>query len=161
MIYDYDLWFCNWSTPSFVDIRESDGAFPVNPFTPSNPLETANYFVNNEKTHRALGSLRLDYDVYKTDIANLSFLTVAGADFYSQENEVFIPPFLQIESSKDEAGQSVMTTTDNLNTNLSLNLVHKLKLPSMSLNTAGLSMKHMIGIPFCPCNWYDSNTDQC
>ena len=126
-------------TPSFVDIRESDGAFPVNPFTPSNPLETANYFVNNEKTHRALGSLRLDYDVYKTDMANLSFLTVAGADFYSQENEVFIPPFLQIESSKDEAGQSVMTTTDNLNTNLSLNLVHKLKLPSMSLNTtAGL-----------------------
>ena len=48
----------------------------------------------------------------------LVFLTVAGADFYSQENEVFIPPFLQIESSKDEAGQSVMTTTDNLNTNL-------------------------------------------
>ena len=72
-------------------------------------------------------------------MANLSFLTVAGADFYSQENEVFIPPFLQIESSKDEAGQSVMTTTDNLNTNLSLNLVHKMQLPNMSLNTtAGL-----------------------
>ena len=95
--------------------------------------------MNNELTHRALGSLRLDYDIYKTDIANLSFLTVAGADFYSQENEVFIPPFLQIEASKDEAGQSVMTTTDNLNTNLSLNLVHKTKLPNMSVNTtAGL-----------------------
>ena len=32
-----------------------------------------------------------------------------------------------------------MTTTDNLNTNLSLNLVHKTKLPNMSVNTtAGL-----------------------
>ena len=32
-----------------------------------------------------------------------------------------------------------MTTTDNLNTNLSLNLVHKMQLPNMSLNTtAGL-----------------------
>ena len=136
MTYGFSIGF----TPSFIDIRQKeDGSFPINHFNPSNPLETAEYFVNNELTHRALGSLRLDYDVYKTDMANLSFLTVAGADFYSQENEVFIPPFLQIESSKDEAGQSVMTTTDNLNTNLSLNLVHKMKLPNMSLNTtAGL-----------------------
>ena len=122
MTYGFSIGF----TPSFLDIRQnSDGSFPVHPFNPSNPLETAEHFVNNEVTNRALGSFRLDYDVYKTDMANLSFLTVAGADFYSQENEVFIPPFLQIESSKDEAGQSVMTTTNNLNTNLSLNLVHK------------------------------------
>ena len=88
-------------TPSFIDLRQNeDGSFPIHPLNPSNPLETAEYFVNNELTHRALGSFRLDYDIYKTDIANLSFLTVAGADFYSQENEVFIPPFLQIESSK-------------------------------------------------------------
>ena len=60
---------------------------------------------------------------------NLDLLAVAGADFYNQENEVYIPPFLQIEESKDEAGQAVMTTTDNLNTNLSLNLVHKMKMP--------------------------------
>jgi len=136
MTYGFSIGF----TPSFIDISQNtDGSFPVHPLNPSNPLETAEYFVNNELTHRALGSLRLDYDVYKTDMANLSFLTVAGADFYSQENEVFIPPFLQIESSKDEAGQSVMTTTDNLNTNLSLNLVHKMKLPNMNFNTtAGL-----------------------
>ena len=97
MTYGFSIGF----TPSFIDIRQKeDGSFPINHFNPSNPLETAEYFVNNELTHRALGSLRLDYDVYKTDMANLSFLTVAGADFYSQENEVFIPPFLQIESSK-------------------------------------------------------------
>lgn len=136
MTYGFSIGF----TPSFIDLRQNeDGSFPIHPLNPSNPLETAEYFVNNELTHRALGSLRLDYDIYKSDIANLSFLTVAGADFYSQENEVFIPPFLQIEASKDEAGQSVMTTTDNLNTNLSLNLVHKTKLPNMSVNTtAGL-----------------------
>ena len=136
MTYGFSIGF----TPSFIDIRQrDDGSFPINHFNPSNPLETAEHFVNNEVTNRALGSFRLDYDVYKTDMANLSFLTVAGADFYSQENEVFIPPFLQIESLKDEAGQSVMTTTDNLNTNLSLNLVHKMQLPNMSINTtAGL-----------------------
>ncbi len=129
------------STPSFIDIRDTDGdgVYPTNTFNPSNPLETAKYFVNNELTHRALGSLTFDYNLLKKANQNLGFLVVGGADFYNQENEVFIPPFLQIEESNDEPGQAVMTTTDNLNTNLSLNLVHKLKMPGMNFNTtAGL-----------------------
>ena len=136
MTYGFSIGF----TPSFVDIRQKDdGSFPVHPFNPSNPLETAEYFVNNELTHRALSALRLDYNLLRTETMNLDLLAVAGADFYNQENEVYIPPFLQIEESKDEAGQAVMTTTDNLNTNLSLNLVHKMKMPGMSFNTtAGL-----------------------
>ena len=136
MTYGFSIGF----TPSFIDIRQNDdGSFPVHPFNPSNPLETAEYFVNNELTHRALSALRLDYNLLGTETMNLDLLAVAGADFYNQENEVYIPPFLQIEESKDEAGQAVMTTTDNLNTNLSLNLVHKMKMPGMSFNTtAGL-----------------------
>ena len=136
MTYGFSIGF----TPSFIDIRQNDdGSFPINHFNPSNPLETAEYFVNNEVTHRALGSMTFDYNLYRASNMNLGFLAVAGADFYNQENEVFIPPFLQIESSKDEAGQSVMTTTDNLNTNLSLNLVHKMKMSGMNFNTtAGL-----------------------
>ena len=136
MTYGFSIGF----TPSFIDIRQNaDGSFPTHPLNPSNPLETAEYFVNNEVTHRALGSMKFDYNLFRADNMDLGFLAVAGADFYNQENEVFIPPFLQIESSKDEAGQSVMTTTDNLNTNLSLNLVHKMKMTGMSFNTtAGL-----------------------
>ena len=137
MTYGFSIGF----TPSFIDIRDTDGdgVYPINPTNPSNPLETAEYFVNNEVTHRALGSMTFDYNLYRASNMDLGFLAVAGADFYNQENEVFIPPFLQIESSKDEAGQSVMTTTDNLNTNLSLNLVHKMKMSGMNFNTtAGL-----------------------
>ena len=137
MTYGFSIGF----TPSFIDIRDTDGdgVYPVNPTNPSNPLETAEYFVNNEVTHRALGSMTFDYNLYRASNMDLGFLAVAGADFYNQENEVFIPPFLQIESSKDEAGQSDMTTTDNLNTNLSLNLVHKMKMSGMNFNTtAGL-----------------------
>ena len=128
------------ATPSFIDIRQNaDGSFPVHPLNASNPLETAEYFVNNELTHRALGALKFDYNLFRADNMDLGFLAVAGADFYNQENEVFIPPFLQIEKDLSEPGQSVMTTTDNLNTNLSLNLVHKMKMPGMNFNTtAGL-----------------------
>ena len=132
MTYGFSIGF----TPSFIDIRQNaDGSFPTHPLNPSNPLETAEYFVNNELTHRALGSLKFDYNLFRSSSQDLGFLAVAGADFYNQENQVFIPPFLQIEKSKDEAGQSVMTTTDNLNTNLSLNLVHKMKMSGMNFNT--------------------------
>ena len=136
MTYGFSIGF----TPSFIDIRQNDdGSFPTHPLNPSNPLETAEYFVNNELTHRALSALRFDYNLLRSETMNFDFLAVAGAEFYNQEIEVFIPPFLQIERSKDEAGQSVMTTTDNLNTNLSLNVVHKMKMPGMSFNTtAGL-----------------------
>ncbi len=137
MTYGFSIGF----TPSFIDITDSDGdgVFPDNPTNPSNPLETAEYFVNNELTHRALSSLTFDYNLFKQANQSLGFFAVAGADFYNQENQVYIPPFLQIEESNDEPGQSVMTTTDNLNTNLSLNLVHKLKMSGMNFNTtAGL-----------------------
>ncbi|MCH7612499.1 MAG: SusC/RagA family TonB-linked outer membrane protein [Candidatus Marinimicrobia bacterium] len=123
-------------TPSFIDIRQNaDGSFPTHPTNPSNPLETAEYFVNNELTHRALASLQFDYSIFQQPTQSLKFVAVAGADFYNQENKVFSPPFLQIEESKTDAGQSVMTTTDNLNTNLYLNLVHKMKMSGMSFNT--------------------------
>jgi TonB-linked SusC/RagA family outer membrane protein len=133
MTYGFSIGF----TPSFAEIRDTDGdgVFPTNSFNPSNPLETAEYFVNNELTHRALGSLTFDYGLLRQANQSLGLLAVAGADFYNQENEVFIPPSLQIEKSNTEPGQSVMTTTDNLNTNLSLNLVHKLKMANMGFNT--------------------------
>ena len=133
MTYGFSIGF----TPSFADIRDEDGdgVFPTNSFNPSNPLETAEYFVNNELTHRAMGSLIFDYGLFRQSNQSLGLLAVAGADFYNQENTVFIPPFLQIEESKTEPGQSVMTTTDNLNTNMSLNLVHKIKMANMGFNT--------------------------
>ncbi|MBU36163.1 MAG: hypothetical protein CMG29_02995 [Candidatus Marinimicrobia bacterium] len=137
MTYGFSIGF----TPSFVNIQDTDGdgEFPDNPTNPSNPLETAAYFVNNELTHRALGSLTFDYNLFKKANQSFNFLAVGGADFYNQENEVFIPAFLQIEEANDEPGQSVMTTTDNLNTNLSLNVVHKLKMSGMNFTTtAGL-----------------------
>ncbi|MFQ6678343.1 MAG: SusC/RagA family TonB-linked outer membrane protein [Fidelibacterota bacterium] len=133
LTYGFSIGF----TPSFIDIRDTDGdgVFPTHPMNPSNPLETAEYFVNNELTHRALTSIQFDYSLFQQSTQSLKFMAIAGADFYNQENTVFAPPFLQIEESKTDAGQSVMTTTDNLNTNLYLNLVHKMKMSGMSFNT--------------------------
>ena len=75
MTYGFSIGF----TPSFIDIRQNDdGSFPIHPLNPSNPLETAEYFVNNELTHRALSALRLDYNLLKSETMNLDFLAVAS-----------------------------------------------------------------------------------
>jgi len=133
MTYGFSIGF----TPSFIDITDADGdgVYPTHPYNPSNPLETAHYFVNNEATNRALGSLTFDYNLLDRSNQRLGLMAVGGVDFYNQVNDVYIPPFLQIEESSDEPGQSVMTTTDNLNTNLSLNLVHNLKMSNMDFTT--------------------------
>ena len=75
MTYGFSIGF----TPSFIDIRKNaDGSYPTHPLNPSNPLETADYFVNNELTHRALGSLTLDYNLYRGVNQDLGLLAVAG-----------------------------------------------------------------------------------
>jgi len=126
-------------TPSFIDIRDTDGDgdFPSHPMNASNYLETIEYFKNNELVHGAKASLRLDRNIYEKSTQKLDFIAVAGADFYNQENRVFSPAFTQFEKSKTNAGQSVMTVTDNLNSNLYLNLVHRMNLSGMNLVTTG------------------------
>lgn len=116
-------------TPSFVDIRKkADGSWPDHPMNPSNPLHTARVFENNEVVDRALGSVQFEYSFIKNENMNLSWITTAGADFYSQKNKVFSPAELQYEKSSDTPGQSVNTTTNSLNTNLYTNLVNRMML---------------------------------
>lgn len=127
-------------TPSFIDIRAKDGVYPDHPTNPSNPLHTARVLVNNELTNRAIGSVQLDYSLFKRENMSLSWITSAGADFYAQENKVVSPADLQYEKTSSTPGQSVNTTANNLNTNLYSNLVHRMILPgSINLTTtAGL-----------------------
>lgn len=135
-------------TPSFIDIRDTDGDgdFPVHPLNAANYLETIEYFVNNELVHGVKGSLQLEHNIFGNSSQSLDFVGVAGVDFYNQENRIFSPPFTQFERDKTNAGQSIMRFTDNLNSNLYLNLVHKLNMSGMSLLTTG-------GIQFETQDW--------
>jgi len=131
-------------TPSFIDIRQNDdGSWPDHPMNPSNPLHTARVFVNNEVVSRALGSVQFDYSILKNENMSLSWITTAGADFYSQKNKVFSPAELQYEKSSDTPGQSVNTTTNSINTNLYTNLVHRMMLGGniQSTTSAGLQFE--------------------
>lgn len=128
-------------TPNFVDIRQKpDGSWPDNPTNPSNPLHTVAALKNEETVNRATGSLSANYTVFRTGSSSFSLNSVFSGDYVGQLNEIFSPPDLQDEKGKDNAGQSVLTNTHSLNTNVNLNGVFRMIMGGLkSTTTAGLS----------------------
>jgi TonB-linked SusC/RagA family outer membrane protein len=111
-------------TPSFLDIRPVNGVYPDHPLNPSNPVHTRDVFVNNEVVHRTITSLKLTWNLVRSESHNLDFIGTGGLDFYSQENRVVSPPELQFERGATNPGASLLGETESINSNLYLNLVH-------------------------------------
>lgn len=128
-------------TPNFVDINQrEDGSWPDHPTNPSNPLHTVAVLTNEETVNRATGSISADYTVLRTGSSSFSLNAVFSGDYVGQLNEIFSPPELQDEKGKDNPGQSVLTNTHSLNTNVNLNGVFRTTMGSLkSTTTAGLS----------------------
>ena len=111
--------------PSFLDLRrQADGTYPVNPFYPSNPLQTIDQFKNNESVWRNITTTRLTADLVATDHHTLQAIAFGGADVLNQSNLIFSPPTLQFEPVDGLPGTSANSKTTNVQRNVNLNLVH-------------------------------------
>ncbi|HYJ78843.1 MAG TPA: hypothetical protein VEW03_04550, partial [Longimicrobiaceae bacterium] len=111
-------------TPSFVDLRGTNGVFPNNPFGPSNPLQTAALMRNDESVWRAISSVTVKADLLQRDRHALRLISTGGADYFDQQNSLFFPPELQFERQGTQPGTVIGANADNLNLNGSVNLVH-------------------------------------
>lgn len=114
------------STPSWAQLQPNDaGLFPSNPYAPSNFLETASLITNNESVNRFIGGGTATYKIFTNDNSSLKAIFRGGNDFYNLNTTAIFPNALQFQ--RDGAGLngvSVQGSTTNLNTNLSLFLVH-------------------------------------
>lgn len=112
-------------TPTFVDLRETEeGVFPDNPFSNSNPLQTAALGENDEEVWRFIGSANGELSALNTNAHQIRITGTAGADFFSQKNELFTPPELQFEPLDGLPGTSLVGSAYSQNLNLGLNAVH-------------------------------------
>ena len=111
--------------PSFIDLRPNEeGEFPsTQPFigNGSNPLQTAALLTNDEDVWRGIGSLTADWQAVTGDEHSVSFNFTGGADFFTQENDVTSPVQLNFEPDDGLPGTSLLSNSDNLNLNASLN----------------------------------------
>jgi TonB-linked SusC/RagA family outer membrane protein len=118
-------------TPSFIDLRRRpDGSYPENPFIAShaNPLQTAALMKNDEDVWRLLGSVDGSLQLWRTDAQDLKLTGVIGVDRFQQKNALFFPPELFFEPLDDQlAGTSLDNSSENLNVNGGINLVHTLR----------------------------------
>ncbi len=125
-------------TPSFVDIEaDADGNFPANPFAGSNPAESIALLKNNETVYRSINSLRLDWNVARSQSHRLDFNAVGGVDFFSAEHFIFSPNELQFERDSGLPGESINGETESLFSNLYANMTHTYTTPNIMFRTTG------------------------
>ncbi|HKJ01096.1 MAG TPA: hypothetical protein VJ997_01540, partial [Longimicrobiales bacterium] len=137
-------WMTFPQSPTFVDLRQrADGTWPENPFANSNPLQTAALAVNDESVWRMLGSADLQIDAIENDEHTLRLGFSGGVDFFNLKNVVYAPPELQFEPIDGKPGTSFLGQTDNLNMNLSANVVHTWQPAALGLSaTTSFGMQY-------------------
>jgi TonB-linked SusC/RagA family outer membrane protein len=127
-------WMTFPSTPSFVDLRaDEDGGFPDNPFSDSNPLQTAALSTNQETVWRFIGSSQASFQALTGDTQTLEIIGTAGADYFTAKYNILTPPELQFEPTDGLPGTSVLSTAYSNNLNFSLNAVHRYRPSSLDL----------------------------
>ncbi|HYU91360.1 MAG TPA: SusC/RagA family TonB-linked outer membrane protein [Gemmatimonadales bacterium] len=112
------------TTPSFVDLRPVNGVYPVNPFAPSNPLQTFADLTNAEDVWRILGSSTVRAQAVATATQRLDFTVTGGLDFFAQRNDVLSPANLQYEPLDGQPGTVILGKASDLRQNLVGSVVH-------------------------------------
>ncbi|HSL71838.1 MAG TPA: SusC/RagA family TonB-linked outer membrane protein, partial [Longimicrobiales bacterium] len=125
-------------TPNFVDLRpctanstnplcdgKAAGDYPDNPYERSNPLETSALMQNDEDVWRMVTGASATFQALNSQQHELRFILSGGLDYFAQENELLFPPELQFEPVDDGLpGTSLLSKSDNLNLNVSGNLIY-------------------------------------
>jgi TonB-linked SusC/RagA family outer membrane protein len=126
-------------TPNFFSYEPVNGIFPRNPFSDSNPLETAVRSRNDEDVWRMIGSLNLNVDLLTRGPSTLRLVATGGADYFNQQNRLYYPPDIQLQPNAATPGTAVTGGGNNLNLNSNVNLVHSFKPQSgaFSATTSG------------------------
>jgi TonB-linked SusC/RagA family outer membrane protein len=128
-------WMTLSATPSFIDLGEnSSGVYPDNPFSASNPLQTAALSTNEGTVWRFIGSTEATYEVLTGDRQSLEISGLGGVDYFAQDFKIFTPPDLQFEPDDGFPGTSISQRAFSTNANLSLNAVHQYDFSNIDLN---------------------------
>jgi TonB-linked SusC/RagA family outer membrane protein len=112
------------TTPSIIDLREKNGAWPVNVFAPSNPLQTFAELKDNEDVWRVMGTSTAKIDAVTTPTQRLQFTLTGGLDFFNQRNDILSPADLQYEPFDGQPGTVVLGKGQDLRLNLVGSVVH-------------------------------------
>jgi TonB-linked SusC/RagA family outer membrane protein len=123
------------STPSFINLSPTCDptratCYPVNPFAPSNPLQTMAILKNAEDVWRLMNTSTLNVDAVTTATQHVRFTVTGGIDYFSQRNDILSPADLQYEPQDGFPGTVVLGKASDLRENIVGSVVHTYTPPS-------------------------------
>jgi TonB-linked SusC/RagA family outer membrane protein len=122
--------------PNFIDITpRADGTYPEWNYTGQNPFEIRDKTDNLERTNRTLQSGTLTIDLVKRENSQLKLNIVGGLDYFTNENEVYVPDYVAYQQQRANPGASRVTKNRSMYTYVQNFLTYSYKLGSVDLQS--------------------------
>lgn len=129
--------------PGFLDVRPQGGVYTDPTNNGANPFEIIDKVTNNERIDRVVGSLKLDWTIFRAENQQLKFVAQGGADYFTQVNTIFSPINTIHERLAALPGRSIKNNTPTFYNNIYTSLVHSLQIDKVSFTTsAGVQIEN-------------------
>jgi TonB-linked SusC/RagA family outer membrane protein len=124
--------------PNYFDLRpDENGIYPNNPYFSENPIAVTDNGINNSEVNRFIQSFTMDVDLLKTNNSFLRANVSGGLDFTQNSTMIYLPEFLQYQSSQANPGDLYMGRQETFNSNFQAALVYNWNLGKVNMNSQG------------------------
>ncbi len=113
------------TTPSWFDMRPTNGVYPVTPIAGSNVFQDRDFVRTPEEVYRLISSVDAGFAAYANDRQSLTFKLNAGIDRFNQQDNVVSPRFLFFEPNDGLPGTVTSLSANVLRANANFSVLHE------------------------------------
>jgi TonB-dependent starch-binding outer membrane protein SusC len=133
------------TTPSWFDMRPTNGIYPKTPIAGSNIFQDRDFIKTPEEVNRLISSASLAFAAVSTDRQTLTFRADGGLDRFNQQDNVVSPRFLFFEPNDGLPGTVTSLSASVLRANANLSAIHEFSPASRGWNaTTSLGLQREI-----------------
>lgn len=122
------------TTPSWFDMRPTNGTYPVTPIAGTNSFQNRDFVKTPEEVYRLISAASIAYGVYAGERQSLTLRLDGGIDRFNQQVNIVSPRFLIFEPNDGLPGTSTSLTANVLRANANLSAIHDFSPASGSWN---------------------------
>jgi len=113
------------TTPSWFDMRPTNGVYPKTPVAGSNVFQDRDFIRTPEEVNRLISSASLAYAAFSTEGQTLTFRVDGGMDRFNQQDNIVSPRFLFFEPNDGLPGTVTSLSANLLRANANFSAIHE------------------------------------
>ena len=113
------------TTPSWFDMRPTNGIYPKTPVAGSNIFQDRDFIQTPEEVNRLISSASLAYAAVSTDRQTLTFRVDGGVDRFNQQDNIVSPRFLFFEPNDGLPGTVTSLSANVMRANANVSAIHE------------------------------------